>query len=196
MGLTLTVEICLSQSHKLGKDMKDISKAQYNIQYTLNMMCVCVQCDNIDLQLGGLVGVVSGGLCWAAGGTWLAKRRLLQCVCVCVRVFTVSDWGWQQPLCGWLACRFSRPVLGTLIWINYSSVSMGTSSRASPTLCPFTCFSSDPLMSPPSVYLLPSPLFLPLWPPDWNVLFLYSSSFRVFRPQSPNITLNTNSVRS
>lgn len=85
----------------------------------------------------------TGGGWWpAAGGTWFAEEIIAVHlpVCVCVCMCRVSDWSWQWPLYCWLACRFSRPVLDTLIWIKCSSVSVGTRSGASTTPCPFTCF--------------------------------------------------------
>lgn len=123
--------------------------------------CLCNRSDWCCSSLGWM-----GRHLQAVGGTWLVQKGDYYCVCECMCVCPVSDWGWQQPLYCWLACRFSRPVLDTLIWISCSSVSVGTRTRGPPpptataSLCPFICFSSitsHPFLVP--VLLLP-PLLL------------------------------------
>lgn len=143
-----------------------------------NIKCIqfVLACVLVLVRLGGWNGTWTsywkrtGGGWWpAAGGTWFAEEiiavRMLVCVCLC----RVSDWSWQRPLYCWLARRFSRPVLDTLIWIKCSSVSVGTRSGASPTLCPFTCFLHPPAHlepgPPTSLHATPLHPCCPLWRP-------------------------------
>lgn len=117
----------------------------------MQFVLVCVW---VLVKLGGGNKIWTSN--WTGGGWWQAAWWHLVCsgdcycacarvclrVCVCLR--RVSDWIWQRPLYCWLARRFSRPVLDTLIWIKCSSVSVGTRSEATPSLCPFTCFHHPP----------------------------------------------------